>query len=120
MALKLRSLSNTLTVIGLIALDETPAVDIDHLTLGAIIAAQHVIATDPLAKCVTDFCGPRFLLITQVSDKSKTRVRPMKGKPEEPLLTESPSRPYCVSRPRQRRVISVSPHGYTLCPRCKL
>ena len=59
-----------LTVIGLIALNETPAVDIDHLTAGAVLTAQHVVATDSLAKCVTDFRRPGLLLVGQARDKS--------------------------------------------------
>jgi hypothetical protein len=69
-ASKRRALSNILTIIGVIALNETPAVDINHLTLSAVVTAQHVIAADSLAKCVADFCRPGLLLVIQVSDKS--------------------------------------------------
>lgn len=70
MAFELGKLSNTPTVIGFIALNETPAVDIDHLTAGAVLTAQHVIATDSLAKTMADFRRPGLLLVRQARDKS--------------------------------------------------
>lgn len=71
----MRDLSNTHTIIGFISLNETPAVDINHLTPGAVIAAKHVKATNSLTECVTDFGSPGLLLVTQVGDKATSLER---------------------------------------------
>jgi hypothetical protein len=52
-----------LTVIGLITLNETPAIDVDHLTPRTVFAAQHIIATYSLAKRMADFHRPGLLRI---------------------------------------------------------
>ena len=58
------------TVIGLVPFNETPAIDIDHLTPSAILTAKHIIAANPLPKRITDLPSPGHLLIIKTGDET--------------------------------------------------
>ena len=64
-----------LTIVGIVSLDKTPAIDVDDLTSAPSVAAKHVKAADHLPEPVTNATRPGFLFLTQVSDKPAALVR---------------------------------------------
>lgn len=54
------------TIIVLVVLDETPSIDVDHLSCIHFAASKHVEATHKLAEAFADLGGPFFLLWREV------------------------------------------------------
>ena len=52
-----------LTIVGIIALYEAPAVDVDDLASAAPVAAKHIKTADHLPESVTDASRPLLLLV---------------------------------------------------------
>lgn len=59
-----------ITVVCFISLHKAPAVDINDLTFLAIIAPEHVEATDSLPEAFTYLCGPRSFFFGESCDES--------------------------------------------------
>lgn len=59
-----------LTVIGLVALDETPSIDVDYHAGFTALASQHIEATDVLTECLADLGCIGFLAIAEMGDKT--------------------------------------------------
>ena len=115
-----------LTIVCVVAFNEAPAVDVNDLTGLAVIAAEHVKATNHLAEALADTCGPFLLLFAQMCDETMLHARkpwlshdPRSRSLMRRELTESPFLPYCAARHRRRTEICVSPRAYTLSLQCK-
>ncbi len=93
-----------LTVVGVVALDEAPAVDVYDLTPLAAFAAEHVKAADHLPKAVANACGPRLLLVAEIGDEP--------GTPYEGLCSGGNGRlTYRISLPSVLRRTTPSTNG---------
>ena len=56
-------------MIGFVPFDKTPSIDIDDLTLVAIIASQHVEPAHSLTKALAYLGSPKFFLLGQTGDE---------------------------------------------------
>ena len=59
------------TVVGLVALYETPSVYINDLTFATVIASKQVKATYPLSKTFGYLISPRFLFLREPGNESE-------------------------------------------------
>lgn len=70
----MRDMHRERTIVRLVAFDEAPAIDVNHTALLAILASQHVKATDHLTKPLTDLSGPRLFLVGKVRYEASRRA----------------------------------------------
>lgn len=66
----MRWLEKTQTVIGLVAFDKTPTVDVNDLASLPALAPQHVKATNVLTKCLADLGSIGFLPFAEMGDET--------------------------------------------------
>lgn len=59
-----------LTIVGVVALDKAPSIDVDHLAAVTALASQHVKATDVLTECLADLGGIGFLTLAEMGDEA--------------------------------------------------
>jgi len=74
---------NTQTVIGLVAFDKAPTVDIDYLAGFPALTPQHIEATDILTECLADLGGIGLFLFAEMGDEAGETIGLRRDREEE-------------------------------------
>lgn len=63
-------MGKSLTVVGLVAFDKAPTIDVNYLAAFPALTPQHVEATDVLTECLADFSSIGFLSFAEMGDEA--------------------------------------------------